>query len=225
MDNIENVLKLMTYNIHSGKNLKGQYTLPKIIDFIKNYSPDILALQEINENKKRGFQIREIKEILNMNVHFGPHVHIGKGQYGIATVSPFEIIGKQHILLPSIGEQRGMIHTQLRIKSKDVHILNTHLGLNILERKKQFQIIQKYLEGIKDTVILMGDFNTTNLPLQSSLIYDASQGREDQDSPTLIKINKKIDFIMLSKNIQTISHKVVPVYFSDHFPVMAKIII
>ena len=54
-------LLVMTYNIHSGKDINGRYSLDKIIKFIQCVSPDVLALQELMRIGE-GFQISQIKE-------------------------------------------------------------------------------------------------------------------------------------------------------------------
>ena len=38
--------------------------------------PDVLALQEINENRVRGFQISQIKRELNYYLHFGSNMEL-----------------------------------------------------------------------------------------------------------------------------------------------------
>ena len=217
------ILKVITYNIHSGKNLNGKCTFPKIVDFIKEYNPDILALQEINDNKKRGYQITKLYKEIKKNYHFGPQVKIFDGYYGIATFSAFPIIQKQHIQLPSLKEKRGIIQTTLKINNKNIDIFNTHLGLNSKERTAQFSIIQRYIKSTENSFILMGDFNTDKPELSSSLFFDTSLWNYQNSIPTIIKYHKRIDYILVSKDISTIFYRVLPISLSDHYPVVAKI--
>lgn len=217
------VLKVMTYNIHSGKNLNEKYIFPKIIDFIKEFNPDILALQEINDNKKRGYQITQLYKEIKKNYYFGPQVKISDGYYGIATFSSFPIVQKQHTQLPSLKEKRGIIQTTLKINNKDIDIFNTHLGLNSKERTTQFSMIQKCIKGTENSFILMGDFNTDKPELSSSLFFDTSLWNYQNSIPTIIKYHKRIDYILVSKDISTIFYKVLPISLSDHYPVVAEI--
>ncbi len=217
------ILKVMTYNIHSGKNLKGEYTFPQMIDFIKEYDPDILALQEINNNKKRGYQIIKLYNEIKKNYYFGPQVKISNGYYGIAIYSSFPICQTQHIQLPSLKEKRGLIQTTLKINDKNIDVFNTHLGLDPEERKQQFFIIEKCIKNTKNSFILMGDFNTDNPQLDFSLFYDISEWNNQNNIPTIIKYHKKIDYILISKNISIKFYKVLPILLSDHYPVTAQI--
>lgn len=213
----------MTYNIHSGKNLKNENTFLEIIDFIKEYNPNILALQEVNENKKRGYQISQLTKYFSKVYHFGPHVKIFNGYYGIATFSKFPIIQKKHLLLPSFKEQRGMLYTSLQIDNKSIDIINTHLGLNSKEREKQLSFIQQNIKNSKNPFILMGDFNDDHPDLDLNLFHDTSFWKNQNNIPTLIKFHKKVDFIFVSSDITTICYKVVPLALSDHYPVIAEV--
>lgn len=218
------MLKIMTYNIHSGKNLQGKNTFSKILNLIELHSPDILTIQEINENRVRGYQLSELSNSLGYNYHFGSHVKIKDGEYGIGTFTALPIIKKNHILLPSLGEQRGLLQTTLKINNKCLDIFNTHLGLNTLERIKQFNIIEKIIKEINNQFIIFGDFNTTVPILDSSLFKDASTWNNSQNNiPTLINSNKKIDYILVSKKINTLFYEVLSVSLSDHYPLIAEI--
>ncbi|SHJ53267.1 endonuclease/exonuclease/phosphatase family protein [Tepidibacter formicigenes] len=94
MDNDKYSIKFVTYNIHSGKNYWMKPTLNEIIKYLKRENPDIISVQEVNESKKRGFQVSQIQEALNYNFHFGANVKKTNLNYGIATFSSFPIIEK-----------------------------------------------------------------------------------------------------------------------------------
>lgn len=222
MKESKRILKIMTYNIHSGKDLKGENTFLEMIDFVKENNPDVLALQEVNENKKRGYQISQLIKHFSEIYHFGPHVKISNGYYGIATFSKFPIVTRKHILLPSFKEQRGVLHTTLKIDDKNIDIFNTHLGLNAKERKQQISFIQESLRNVKNSFVLMGDFNDNKPILDSCLLYDTSIWNNQESIPTLIKFHKKVDFIFVSNDITTVDYEVSPIILSDHYPIIAK---
>lgn len=218
-------LLVMTYNIHSGKDINGRYSLDKIIKFIQCVSPDVLALQEINENRVRGFQISQIKRELNYYLHFGSNMELHGGQYGIATLTKLPIIKKEHIILPSLMEQRGMIHSTIFIEDQNINIYNTHLGLSNLERYGQLNIINKFIKkhSLKSNppILLLGDFNTTMPLYNRSLLYDT----DTHVLPTIIGFDKKIDYILVSHHIKVLNFEVIKVEYSDHFPLLAEIVI
>ncbi|WP_053955913.1 endonuclease/exonuclease/phosphatase family protein [Inediibacterium massiliense] len=218
------ILKILTYNIHSGKDLFMIPKLNQLMDFLKNEKFHIMALQEINENNKRGYQVSTIYKNLLCNHAFSPNVKIGDGYYGVATFSFFKILNQKHIPLPSKKEQRGMIHTLLKIGNKKLNILNIHLGLNAKEREKQLSYIEKYIKTLNDPFILLGDFNTSNPKLNIPMI-DAATKFHKEDLSTLMPLNKRIDYIFLSPSIELMNYHVFPVKFSDHYPVCAEILI
>lgn len=218
-------LTLMTYNIHSGKDRRMLPTLNSMIRFMENSHADVMAIQEINENEKRGYQVSEIKNSLRINYSFASNVSIGKGCYGIATFTPFFILAQHHILLPSEKEQRGLLHTVLSLGNQKLHILNTHLGLSKAERRHQFHTIREYISRLKSPVILLGDFNTTNPELQDTGLTDAAQITGQEHMPTFIPNRRRIDYIFLSPSIKVLAYQVEPVTLSDHYPVFIQVLI
>ena len=169
------MLKVISYNIHSGKDLLMRSQLDKIISFLKNQSAHIVGIQEVNENKRRGYQFRDIKQGLNIDSSFAPNVKIGNGYYGVALFTSLKIATTNHILLPSAKEQRGLLHITVEIGNKKLEILNTHLGLRESERKTQFEFIENYIKGINTPYILMGDFNTTHPSLTINDMVDTAK--------------------------------------------------
>lgn len=219
----DSLLKVISYNIHSGKNFYMMPQLTKIIQFLENEQPHIIGIQEINENNKRGHQVSKMKACLKMNHHFGKNVKMGKGYYGVGTFTSFEITQKKHILLPSGREQRGLLHTAVKIKDKELHILNTHLGLKSQERIKQFKKIEQYLRSIGTPYILMGDFNTTTPNFNHIEMIDAGKMMKQENIGTLMHSTKRIDYIFTSLDMEVIDYKVLHVNMSDHYPIMIQV--
>jgi len=131
--------KIISFNIHSGTNFWMLPKLQSLIYFFKEQQPDILAIQEINENQLRGHQFSALQKALQLNGQSAPHVKIGKGFYGIATFSRFPIVKHSHLLLPSKKEQRGLLDTVYKVDGQYFHVLNTHLGLSNTERTDQIR--------------------------------------------------------------------------------------
>ncbi|WZL72420.1 endonuclease/exonuclease/phosphatase family protein [Clostridiaceae bacterium 35-E11] len=223
MEKNHTLLKVMSYNIHSGKNFYMIPQLNKIIQFLQDQQPHIIGIQEINENNKRGYQVSKLETCLKMNQHFGEHVKIGKGYYGIGTFSSFNIIKRNHLLLPSAKEQRGLLHTVVKVNDKNLNILNTHLGLKNQERMKQLEKIEQYLQSIDTPYILMGDFNTVAPNFNSIEIIDAGKISTKENLGTLMHSTKRIDYIFVSPDIEVIDYQVLHVNMSDHYPILVNI--
>ncbi|MBB6215031.1 endonuclease/exonuclease/phosphatase family metal-dependent hydrolase [Anaerosolibacter carboniphilus] len=220
-----NKIRIMSYNIHSGKDLFMLPSLDKIIHFIKEEDCQIIGIQEINENNRRGYQVSRMKQRLRMNSAFAPNVKIGDGYYGIGIFTPYKILQTNHIPLPSTKEQRGLLDVTLLINHQRLHVMNTHLGLSREEREKQIEKIQKYISSIKEPFLFMGDLNTAVTGWSSHQMVDTGKACQQEHLSTLLCYNKRIDYIFVSKSIKVLNYQVVPVKLSDHYPIMAEIII
>ena len=115
---------IVSYNIHSGLNKNMFPTLFDTIDFLKQVDADIICLQEVNESARAGFQVSSFKEELKMNSHFGANVVDLGYNYGLATYSKYPIKEEEHIYLSSFREQRGMLHTTVKVDYRKLNIIN-----------------------------------------------------------------------------------------------------
>lgn len=217
-------IKVLSYNIHSGKNIWMTSTMKAIINFLKDERPDIIGIQEINENYIRGYQVTKLQQELNYQVHFRSHVTIGDGGYGIATFSRYPFINRIHVLLPSTKEQRGLLDTTVLINTCKVHIINTHLSLSSPERAKQLMKIKEYINLLEDPFILLGDFNASIEEIDDLLI-DTAKRTKKEHLPTMMLYKKRIDYIFVSKEFEVLNYNVFPVKMSDHYPVVADLIL
>ena len=216
-------LKIASYNIHSGKNLWMYPTLKSIISFLQEENLDIIGLQEINENNKRGKQVTTVKKNLRMEAHFGENLPLGDGYFGNATFSKYPIVERKYLSLPSSKEPRGLIDTKIKISSCIFSILNTHLGLNKQERMEQIKAIKEYIKTLNQPFILMGDFNTKYIELDDYLVDSASKMRKEH-LPTMMLSQNRIDYVFVSKDLEIIKYEVHTVKMSDHFPVVVEVV-
>ncbi len=217
------LLKIMSYNIHSGRNIWMIPQLKYMIHLIKAEQPDIVGIQEINENRLRGLQISAFTKHLHMLNHFGPNVKIGNGYYGIATFTKLPIKDKEHTLFPSHREQRGFINTIVEANNGLINIINTHLSLNNTIRNKQLANLTQYVKALTEPIILMGDFNTVFAHFDD-LLMDCGKEKRKEHLSTLMLSNKRIDYIFVSNHFKVINYQVVHSKMSDHYPVVVELI-
>ena len=88
-------LRIMTYNIHSGRDAWGRLDLAAIGEFIRTLNPDILALNEVRmgtSDVNGDEQARTLAAQLGMHWTFAPAIPYLGGQYGIAVLSRFPIV-------------------------------------------------------------------------------------------------------------------------------------
>ena len=163
----QTVLRVLCYNIHHGEGTDGFLDLTRTANVINAWKPDLVAVQEVDQNTQRTNKIDQPKilaEKLEMNYVFGKAIDFQGGGYGLTIFSRFPIMEHQMILLPQEGqrEQRGLLIAKIGIpdaKGKIIRFANTHLGLTQTEREAQVDKIISLLPDGGEPVVLVGDFN------------------------------------------------------------------
>lgn len=210
-------MRVICYNIHSGKDKNKKSTLDKIIQYLKQQQSDIICLQEVLYS-----QYIKMKFKLRMNGIFAENVPIK--QYGICIFSKYKIIAQNHILLTSKKEQRGFANIKVKINEDEyLNIINTHLGLDKYERVKQIDEILDFvsinLNGNIENLagnIICGDFNEKNISINN---FDDVAIKLNKDNiPTFL--TSRIDYCFEDTNLNLKSYEVDNVYMSDHFPIV-----
>lgn len=166
-------IRIITYNVHSCIGMDGKISPERTARMIAQYSPDIVALQELDVGQKRTEDIDQahlIAKKLQMEFHFHPTMHVEKGLYGnaVLTYLPMRLIkadklpGLPH--KPSL-EPRGALWVAISVNGAEIQLLTTHLGLRPAERIAQAKALlgSDWLAHpeCREPVILCGDFNAT----------------------------------------------------------------
>ncbi len=216
-------IKVISYNIHSGLNKDMFPSLFDIIDFLRIANADVICLQEVNESAKAGFQVSSLKEDLKMYAHFGANVVEFGSNYGLVTYSKYPIISQEHIYLSSKTEQRGMLHTVVKIGGgRKLNIINLHLGLDEKEREQQIYEVESFVQELSDPYIVVGDFNQGDIDINNSLFKDVAQELNQNNILTYATSLDRIDYMLVSPDIKIIDYEVIKKNMSDHFPIYAK---
>ncbi|MCX2453345.1 endonuclease/exonuclease/phosphatase family protein [Pedobacter sp. PLR] len=230
-------LKVMTYNIHHGNppERPGVIDLPAIAAVIKQHTPDLVALQEIDKLTKRTGQVDQLKtlaELTGMFYFFSKGIDFEGGEYGVGILSRYPINSSNRYPLPSKAgldaEARSLAVVQVTLPNgKPLNFASTHLDLNNEHRMLQVKEINRLLGSKKGDVILAGDLNlTSTTPAMKILEQHFTRSCTENCAPTIPQDvpTEEIDFILLKKGsrMKVISHQVFPnIDASDHLPVMA----
>jgi endonuclease/exonuclease/phosphatase family metal-dependent hydrolase len=237
------MLRLLTYNIHSGRGADGRLDLGRIVAVIAAEAPDIVALQEVDVGRKRTDsvdQAHELAERLGMKASFQPALRVEEEQYGdaVLTALPIARIKAESLpgyaLLPNL-EPRGALWVSIETDNGPLQIINTHLGL--IPREQQAQA--KELAGPawlgcaarRDPLMLVGDLNTTRgtsaYKLLTKELADATRqiphrrriATFPSRSPVL-----RIDHVLISPGIRVVEARVPATLqakmASDHRPLV-----
>jgi endonuclease/exonuclease/phosphatase family metal-dependent hydrolase len=167
-------LRVLTYNIH--KCIGGvdrRYDMARIAETIAHYQPDVLLLQEVDDQARRSNhdrQVEKLGELLDMH-HRSWYANVrvrGGGEYGNAVISKYPVISSTNVdLSVPYKKKRSVLHAEIRVRHHEVdrtlHVYNMHLGLAQYERKIQlrtFLACQPFAGLHHDTPIVVGgDFN------------------------------------------------------------------
>jgi endonuclease/exonuclease/phosphatase family metal-dependent hydrolase len=213
-------LTIFSFNIHSGRDLFFRKSFSLIADFLSTQPADIIGFQEVQNNSKHGWQFEALKEALKMNGIFGENLSVAKGGYGNALFSHFPILKWENIQLPSRREQRGILTSLLEVHGIVVHALNTHLSLHKETRQAQHSFIASLIQKTDQPCLLMGDFNSFFPPVYPGLT-DLGLAAGKKTIPTVTPMKKRIDYLFTSSSFRLVEYDVLPLPFSDHFPIKA----
>jgi len=240
-------LKIMTYNIHYGIGQDRVYKLDRIIDVIKSENPDVVALQEVDENMPRSEfddQPKIIADNLNMYFHYSVNWCVGRGKFGLATFSKFPILENvRHDLsfCPRLKwrfRPRGTLRTDIGLGSACLHVFNLHLGLGVRERIHQRRklLSQSILldQGLEHPVALVGDFNDRPISVVHSQLRDhfsdafnLSGNKKDGATFYWGPLKLKLDHIYLSNQLLPVETRIVNTPLSriasDHRPLISRV--
>ena len=165
--------RILSYNIHKGiGGLDRKYKPERIIDTIYHYQPDIVLLQEVDDDVRRSrnhIQVDLFASALGYQYKvFQANVFLRNGCYGNAILSKFPITNHLDIDLtvPPKKRRRGLA-IQVEITNdkhfRPVVLVNVHLGLAAYERAIQLRKLTEhpYLSSLplSQPVLLGGDFN------------------------------------------------------------------
>jgi len=243
----EKHLRVMTYNTHSCGGMDGRVSPRRIARAIQQYSPDLVALQELDLGRSRSRgedQATLIAEALDYHVIFCPTVkHSDTEHYGHALLSrrPLEVI--KVATLPDAPrtmwpESRGALWAQIEIEGARLNIVTTHLGLSPRERKTQMQALlgDDWLGPIikDEPVILCGDFNLAprSAPYRMAVaklrdVQTAKSGHRARGTFSSMRPFMRLDHIFVSEHFG-IERVLVPRndltrVASDHLPLLADL--
>lgn len=166
-------MRLLTYNIHKGiGGIDRRYRIERISTVIRHYAPDVVLLQEVDEDVPRSRRHRQFELLAQLldyrHVAFGPNVRLKQGRYGNATLSHYPIVSSEnHDITFPMKKARGALFTELNVPWRGhhltVHVINLHLGLAGVERRWQ---VRKLLDispldhlDRRSRIVIGGDTN------------------------------------------------------------------
>ena len=264
-------LRVATYNIHYWTDVNEKNSMKKILEDIQYMDADVLFLQEvifgtkytIKNNVINTEKIIEKLEKLDYYIifcntlptWFGTiygNMMCVKNKYKNKLEDSNYTFDKSKKSCVVSGDKEGTKETRCYIKLEllDYVIVGVHLDVcSEEERKKQINIIIKKLNSIKKKIIILGDFNTTDIKqytdpekrksvlkyvfkekkrLTNNGVINMLEKNGYESSTKDLNINFTVwsgiqsDYIFI-KNIKNIKPNILYTESSDHFPLTLDI--
>jgi len=175
--------KMMTYNIAAGQGKPNNSTkyagtkyLDMLVKLLKAEKPDVIGMQEVDDNRFTTRFVNEAKylgERLAMFYYWHEASTVGPlgmiNKHGNSISSKFKILKKECIEYKSKGkksdggaaaETRAFTSTLIDVNGTKINFISTHLGFPEYARIGQAKELVEYIKKLKEPVIVVGDFNT-----------------------------------------------------------------
>lgn len=229
----------MTYNIHCGVGTDGVYSLARVIRVIREASPHLVCLNEVDFKTERSFwddQARKIAANVGMNFTFARNYRLQDGWYGNAVLSKFPIKFAENKLFEQQEgtEQRGVLHVIVEYRQQDIHLYATHLSPDTNQSKDQAEQLMNIVMdwGTDKPILIAGDLNLIpSSKYLSELTYyfhdlgvylDENQNTYPSQNP-----RRRIDYIFCNEwfkplAVQAINNEKTAVA-SDHLPFVTNL--
>lgn len=109
-------LRVVSYNIQHGAGMDRKLDLERTADVLRRLEPDLVALQEVDENCRRSKgvdQAAELGRLLGMEHRFGEFMDYDGGRYGLAVLSKLPITATRRHQLPKGAEPRCALEIEV----------------------------------------------------------------------------------------------------------------
>jgi endonuclease/exonuclease/phosphatase family metal-dependent hydrolase len=246
---VKDSLKLMTLNVAHGRGVKlyrifnnpdhAKANLDDIVEVIKREDPDVVALQEADGPSVWSGNFNHISYLsektgMPYSVR-GEHVKGLKLSYGTALLSKFKLEDSHSITFaPSPPTfPKGAVICTIKWPGKknlEVDVMTVHLDfLRASARKSQVQQLVHLLSERSNPLILLGDFNCNWQVETSALRYLVEKFElivyqpENTELVTYPGTGKRLDWIVISKEMTFDSYEILPDSISDHRSVVAEV--
>lgn len=161
-------MRILSFNIHKG--IGGQdrrYRLERILSVLDEEQPDIICLQEVDQNVKRS-NFDDQPQLLAEHFagfasSFQFNVPVKQGGYGNLILSRWPISSVEHVSLKLFYRKvRGAILAVIDTPEGRLHVATTHLGLGERQRQNQVRHLLQH-ESFKQNetlpTMIVGDCN------------------------------------------------------------------
>ncbi len=217
--------------------------LKNIAEFLNNSGADLIALQEADAPSRWSGNFDHV-EFVSENSLYPCQIHARHAKkymydFGTALLSRVPYTNSlHHTFEPSppttnkgfvMGEVRWNPDGQLT-EPIGVNVISVHLDFSRKKvREGQIEEIRTVLKDMAGPVVILGDFNTDWSTDESVLKTIAENGNLKVFEPHSTRLGTykngkdRLDWILISRELEFVSYKVPEIVLSDHQPVFATL--
>ena len=179
------ILRVATYNIHKGVQGLGPRRRLEIHNLghaVEQLDADIVCLQEVRRVHRREEQYfsrwpempqAEFLAPEGYEAVYRTNAYTRHGEHGNALLTRWPVVTHQHEDISDHRfEQRGLLHVEVMVHARPVHVVVVHLGLIPASRVRQVAQLQGFIEREVPAgapMLVAGDFNDWGAMVQHAL--------------------------------------------------------
>jgi endonuclease/exonuclease/phosphatase family metal-dependent hydrolase len=228
-------IRVLTYNIHHGEGMDGEFDLPRLARIIDSTEPDLVALQEVDQATARSSGVNELTELgrlTHLHAVFGKAMEFQGGGYGVGVLSrwPLLRVDVHPLPGPEDREPRTSLTVAVRVNRNGplLQFTSTHLdsGRDFGNRMAQATELNRQLVHDDRTLaILAGDMNSGAETEVMHILGSSWSNVSPADPPPLIPTGRpgRVDHVLVRplSGWKVIEATVVDAPIaSDHRPVL-----
>ena len=172
------LVRIATYNIHKGVQGVGPIRRLEIHNLghaVEQLDADIVCLQEVCKEHRTDADFFDHWPELPQAEYLAPQGYAAvyrtnaitrHGEHGNAMLTRWKVLKDQHEDMSDHRfEQRGLLHCEVLVHGRSVHVVVVHLGLIRASRVRQVAQLQRFIERevpADAPLIVAGDFNEWN---------------------------------------------------------------
>jgi len=181
----QETLRIATYNIHKGVQGIGPRRRLEIHNLghaVEQLDADIVCLQEVRKLHRRQAQQFTRWPDLPQAEFLAPEGYEAvyrtnavtrHGEHGNALLSRWPVVTHQHEDMSDHRfEQRGLLHVEVSVQGRPVHVIVVHLGLIPASRARQVAQLGRYIDREvppATPLVVAGDFNDWGNQIQHAM--------------------------------------------------------
>jgi endonuclease/exonuclease/phosphatase family metal-dependent hydrolase len=238
-------LRVLSYNIHAGKDAQQQPNIARVAAIIDSLDADIVMLQEVDRRTARAGgadHLAELERLTGMHAAFGKSLDYQGGDYGIAVLSRWPIDSAETVSLKvdppqeragGSHEPRVGLHAIVRAPFGRLHVLNTHIdagGPATYRRQEVIGLLARIRNSVPagEALIFGGDLNarptTDEIAAVSLALTDAfaTCGTGPAETFPAAAPDRRIDYVFF-RRARCIQARVPVTEASDHRPLFVTL--